>query len=101
MVFIYITCKNIEEAEKIGKILLEKKLCGCVNIWPMKSFWRDNGDINDSEEAVLLVKTIESKVGEITELVKDNHGYKTPCIATISVDRLSNDYKEWLMQCIQ
>lgn len=101
MVFIYITCKNQEEAEKIGKVLLEKRLCGCVNMWPIKTMWRSNEGINNSEEVVLLVKTIENKVGEIGELVKEVHSYKISCIATISVARLSNEYKEWLLGCIQ
>lgn len=29
---VYITCKDNEEAKKIGKTLVESKLCACVNI---------------------------------------------------------------------
>ena len=65
MLIVYVTCENIGEAKKIGRHLLEKRLCACVNIlgnanpmflWPPKS-----GNIDESQEVVLLVKTLEKK----------------------------------------
>lgn len=32
MILIYVTCASVGEAKKIGKHLLKKRLCACVNI---------------------------------------------------------------------
>lgn len=100
MVFIYTTCQNSEEARKIGKIVVEKKLAGCVNIWPIESiyFWED--EIKEDDEAVLLIKTVESKVSEIENLILQNHSYSTPIIAVINIHRINREYKEWLMNWV-
>ncbi len=34
MLLVYIPCKNLSEAETLGRVLLQKKLCGCINILP-------------------------------------------------------------------
>ncbi|MEK7143997.1 MAG: divalent-cation tolerance protein CutA [Patescibacteria group bacterium] len=100
MVFIYTTCQNSEEARKIGKMIVEKKLAGCVNIWPIESiyFWEEK--IREDNEAVLLIKTTESKVAEIENIILSNHSYAVPIIATIDIHRINREYKEWLMKWV-
>ena len=59
MSLIYVICQDEEEAKNIGKKLLKKKLCACINIidgiysmyfWPPKS-----DTIQESEETILLI----------------------------------------------
>lgn len=100
MVFIYTTCQNSEEARKIGKILVEKRLAGCVNVWPIESIYFWEGEIKEDDEAVLLIKTVESKVTEIENLILQNHSYATPIIAVINIHRINREYKEWLMNWV-
>src|SRR3989338_1394729 len=100
MVFVYITCASQEEAKKLGKILLEKKGAGCVNIFPVLSMYPENGSIKEAGEYVLIVKTIDSKVQDVEDIVRKNHSYKVPFIGTISLTRLNSEYKEWLTGAI-
>lgn len=101
MVFIYTTCQNSEEARKIGRIIVEKKLAGCVNIWPIESiYFSSNEGVKEDDEAVLLIKTIESKVSEIENLILKNHTYSTPIVAVIDIHRVNREYKEWLMKWV-
>jgi periplasmic divalent cation tolerance protein len=101
MVFIYTTCRNPEEARRIGKVVVEKRLAGCVNIWPIESIYSWKGEIKEDDEAVLLIKTIESKVAEIESLILQNHSYSAPIIAVINIHRINRIYKEWLMDWIR
>lgn len=96
MVFIYTTFPTKEEAEKISQILLEKRMAACVNMWPLSSkYWWEN-KIESGEEIAVLIKTIEQKVGEVENVIRENHSYKVPCIATISIFRINQEYKEYL-----
>jgi|SRR3989344_6789140 len=97
MVFLYITCKDTEEAKKIGRALVGKKVAGCVNISEIKSIYQDNGKTHEVTEAAMLVKTTDAKVQEVEDVVRALHSYKVPCIASFSLHRLNHEYKEWLV----
>ena len=97
MVFLYITCKDRDEAKRIGKELVERKLAGCVNITPIESIYREDGATREVEEAALLVKTIDAKVQQVEDTVRELHSYEVPCIASFSLHRLNHEYKNWLV----
>ena len=43
MVFIYSTCRDIEEARKLSKLMVERKIAACVNMWPIESCYTWEG----------------------------------------------------------
>ncbi len=96
MILIYITNPNKQIAVKIGKFLLEKRLCACINIFPIESAYWWKGKIEQAKEWVLIVKTEESKYNKIKEEVKKIHPYTTPCILKIKVDA-NKEYLNWLL----
>lgn len=103
MVLIYTSYPDHGEAEKMARAIIEKKMAIDIDIWPINSVYisaRDN-QIKQKEEAVLLIKTAESKVQDIENLIQETTNQKMPCIATIDVRRVNRPYKEWIAQCIQ
>jgi len=100
MVFLYVTCKDAEEAKKIGRTLVAKKIAGWVNISPIQSVYRDNNEIKEAEGTSLIVKTIESKVQDVEDTVRAIHSHKIPCIAAFTLYRLNREYKDWLIGSI-
>lgn len=99
VVFLYVTLSSREEGEKIGKILLEKRLCACVNIYSgIKSLYWWEGKIEASEEAIMIVKTKESLISEVTAEIKSLHSYTVPCIAKLDVDITFKPFEEWLLR---
>ncbi|AIH03924.1 MULTISPECIES: divalent-cation tolerance protein CutA [Thermodesulfobacterium] len=99
IVFVYITFPNSEEAQKVGRILLEKRLCGCVNLFTnINSMYWWEGKIEVSQEAVLIVKTRESLYPEVEKEVLKNHSYSCPCIAKIEVSEVTPCFYRWLLQ---
>jgi len=97
MVFLYVTCKNPEEAQKISHTLVGKKIAGWVNIAPINSVYRENGEIKESAGTSLIVKTVESKVQDVEDVVRALQSHKVPCIASFSLYRLNREYKDWLI----
>lgn len=100
MILIYITCENEEEAKKIGTHLLKKRLSACFNIingmkaaywWPPKS-----DKIEESNETILIVKTLENKFDEIEKEVLATHSSDTPCLIAIPTVNISKKYYEWI-----
>ncbi len=57
---IFCTCANEEEASRLARELLERRLAACVNILPaMQSVFRWEGEIQTATERLLLIKTTE------------------------------------------
>lgn len=94
---VYITTSGVSESKKIAKILLKEKLVACTNIVPrIESMYLWNGEIEEASESLLIVKTLSSKVPEVTERVKMVHSYDIPCILEIEIKSGSPDYLEWM-----
>lgn len=101
MIFIYTTCRDTQEAQKIGRLIIEKKLASCVNIWPIESMYNWEGKFQNHSEAGMYVKTVETKLQDIEDLLHQNHSYSVPCVAATSVYRINRPYKEWMATCIE
>ena len=65
MTLIYITCKDEEEAVKISKHLLEKRLIACSNMHPIRSMYWWQGKIQDEKEFVIIAKTVNKNYNKI------------------------------------
>lgn len=100
MILVFITCKNKKEAEKIGLVLLKKRLAACFAVIPRVFsfyFWPPKkGRIEKTIEAILLVKTLKKKFSQVEREVKRLHSYTVPFIGEIPVERVYRPYLEWL-----
>lgn len=95
MVFVYITCKDKEEAKKISKALLEKRLIACSNMFPIESMYWWEGKIQEDNEIVILAKTKAPNYNKIKQEVKKLHSYDVPCILKIDVEA-NKLYQKWI-----
>ncbi len=95
---VYITAKDEEEASRIGKALVSEKLAACVNLHPIKSIFRWQGEINQEDEVVLLAKTRAELANEVISRVKELHSYEVPCAIVLPLEKGSPDFLEWISQ---
>jgi len=95
---IYVTTKDEDEAKKIGKALVEEKLAACVNIHPIKSIYRWEGNIQEEAEVAMFVKTKAELADEVIERVKELHSYDVPCIVLLPIEKGYPDYLKWIKE---
>jgi len=95
---VYITVPNEDAAQKITKALLKDKLAACVSKVPgLVSTYVWKGNIDSSQEDLLLVKTKTSLMSELTANVKKNHPYEVPEIVAVPLLEEGNpDYFKWI-----
>jgi periplasmic divalent cation tolerance protein len=99
VVFVYTTHPSVVEAERIGRELVEKRLCACVNILPgMVSLYWWQGAIERGEEAVMIIKTRAAFTERVRAAVRQLHSYTTPAILVLPIESVDPDYQEWLLQ---
>lgn len=95
MILLYIVFPNINEARKIGRLLVKMRLVACVNILPIESMFNWQGKFSKTKETVLIAKTLKGKLKKIEILVENFHSYEVPFIGWWSVT-VNQSYLNWL-----
>lgn len=100
--FVYMTAGSLEEARRIGEVLVTEKLAACVNILDgMQSLYIWEGVLQKEHEVVMIAKTSEARVPEMVTRVKALHSYECPCIATFAIDGGNADFLHWIRAAVQ
>jgi len=98
VVFVYTTHPSVVEAERIGRELVERRLCACVNILPgMVSLYWWQGAVERGEEAVMIIKTRAELAEPVRAAVRQLHSYTTPAILVLPIESVDPNYREWLL----
>ena len=97
-----ITFPNREEAEKTARALVEKYLAACAQVaGPIRSFYRWEGKLEESEEWLLLAKTRTCLFDEVAEVVRAIHSYEVPQIVALEISDFSAAYLAWMKDQIR
>jgi periplasmic divalent cation tolerance protein len=97
IVSIYSVFANAEEAERIGRTVVEERLAACINILgPCRSIYRWHGEIETADEVPAILKTHGRKADELVERIAELHSYDTPCIAVCPIEKLLRRYADWV-----
>ncbi len=101
LIVCFVTCKDEDEAAKIAKALLKKKLCACVNIIKdIRSLYVWEGKLCDDREALMVLKTKEEKFPALEREIKKHHSYDVPEIIAFPVTRVSDVYAKWVTESV-
>ena len=94
---VYITTSGEEESKKIGRVVVEERLAGCVNIIStIESLYWWKGEIEEDNESILIAKTRVSNIENIIKRVKEIHSYENPAILAIPIIEGSKEYLDYL-----
>ena len=97
IILITTTFETKQEAEKMAKIVLSKRLAACAQVsGPTTSFYWWLGKIENAQEYILSLKSKEILYNKLEELIIDKHPYDTPEIVVTKVKRCSQKYREWM-----
>lgn len=95
----YMTAASAAEAKTIGRALVEDRLAACVNVIPgMVSLYRWEGELEESEEVVLIAKTRAEKFDALAERVAQIHPYDTPCAIRLDISAGLPPFLGWIAE---
>ena len=83
--------------EDISRLLIEKKMAVCVNIYPdVLSIYRYNNKVVEDNEYLVHVKTTSDKFTEIRKIIERLHNYETPEIISLEILEGNEKYLKWI-----
>ena len=86
-----------DKAADIAASLVQRKLAACVNILSnARSIYRWQGEVQDEQEAVLLMKTSKQRYPELEEALRQMHPYELPEIICFSPEGGLAGYLQWV-----
>jgi periplasmic divalent cation tolerance protein len=101
VVSLYVICASEEEAERIGREVVEARLAACINILsPCRSIYRWRGEVETSQEVPAILKSTADKADALVSRIAGLHSYDVPCIAVWPIDKLLLSYAEWVEESL-
>ncbi|MGH9537017.1 MAG: divalent-cation tolerance protein CutA [Terriglobales bacterium] len=101
-ILVLTTAGSKEEARKIGRTLVERLLAACVNVVPqVTSIYRWEGEIEEGEEFLLVVKTTRAAFERVREAILELHSYEVPECICVAIDDGSVGYLSWIGQSVK
>ncbi|MGD2151985.1 MAG: divalent-cation tolerance protein CutA [Gemmatimonadales bacterium] len=93
----FVTAPDGQCAEALARKLLEERLVACVNIVPgLRSFYWWEGEVEASNEVLMLLKARRADIGAVTERVRGLHPYEVPEVIAADISGGLQAYLEWL-----
>lgn len=92
------TAPDLDTARRIARILVESKVCACVNVLPgATSIYSWKGAIEEASEVLLIAKTIRTRVAELERALAKAHPYEVPELVVVGAAHVESKYLAWLV----
>jgi len=92
------TVDSREQADSIASLLVEQRLAACVQVTPIQSTYRWQGEVERADELLLLIKTTEARADAVIDAVTANHTYDMPEVVVLPASGGSAAYVAWVRE---
>ena len=91
------TVGSAEEADRLARALVERRLAACVNVVPgVVSHYRWQGELQRDEERLLVIKTRAERIEALRDALSELHPYELPELVAFEISAGSPEYLKWL-----
>ncbi len=95
------TAGSRDEAEKIARTLVERRIAACVNLVPnLTSVYSWQGAIETAHEVLMLIKTSAERLPELETALREMHSYDVPEFVVIALESGNQAYLDWLAAAV-
>jgi periplasmic divalent cation tolerance protein len=94
---VHVTAGDRDEADRICMAAVTNRLAACAQVaGQIRSTYRWEGEVQQSDEWLILMKTTEGRFGELSALIQELHSYDVPEIIAIPITAGTPAYLEWI-----
>lgn len=96
IVLILVTAGSQADAHTLAHTLVSEGLAACVNLWPVTSVYRWQGQVEETAEYQMLIKTCHKRLPELETCLQHHHAYEVPEFLGVPCRFSSVAYGNWL-----
>ena len=85
-----------DEADRLGRALVERGLAACAQISAIDSYYAWEGEVHHDAEFRVLFKVATSAYDDAERTIRELHSYELPAIHAIAVERAHAPYSAWV-----
>jgi len=91
------TVPHAAAGAKLARVLVKSRAAVCVNVISgIRSVYRWKGKVEESREALLVVKAPKKNFRAIERIIREKHPYELPEVLALPVAGGSAGYLRWL-----
>ena len=94
------TTATHEDAGKIARALVERRLAACVNVVAIESVYRWKDAVESAEEWLLVIKTTAAAYDHVHAAIRELHTYDLPECVLLPIESGSEDYLAWIGESV-
>jgi periplasmic divalent cation tolerance protein len=95
------TTGSQQEARKIARTLVERRLAACVSIVPqIESVYRWEANVDTAQEWLLLIKTTANAWERVRSAIRELHSYELPECVCLDIEDGSSAYLDWIAKAV-
>jgi periplasmic divalent cation tolerance protein len=99
-IFVQVTAADTREAWTIARAVVERKLAACAQVFPIRSCYEWEGQIEESEEVMIFIKTRRDRYEALEACIKELHSYDVPEILALPILAGSHPYLHWIDEVV-
>ena len=92
------TVGGVDAARALGRALVEARLAASVQMLPIESIYRWEGDVESAAEHLLICKIRTADYPEVEAEIGAHHTYDVPEIVAVPIAAGSPGYLAWLAE---
>ena len=92
----YTTFADRDEARRMARDLVERRLAACAQIHEIESIYRWQGNVEEATEFMLTIKTTSGRLADAKAHVLATHSYEVPEFLVVPVVAGYDPYLAWI-----
>jgi periplasmic divalent cation tolerance protein len=96
------TVGSPQDAERIARTLVDRRLAACVNILPgVVSIYRWKGELQRDDERMLVIKTRTDRLAALRDALVELHPYELPELVAVPIEDGHAAYLSWIDESLR
>lgn len=95
-VVVQVTTGSREEAERIARALVERRLAGSAQVCPLRTWYRWQGQVHEANEHQVSLFTRSDRFTAVAAAVRELHAYELPQIVAVPLVQGTPEFLRWI-----
>ena len=96
LIAVVTTVARRDDARRMARALVERKLAACAQISGIESFYSWHGAVQDEPEWRILFKTTAGSYAAVEAAIRELHPYELPAIHAVHIEHVFAPYADWV-----